>query len=60
MDPTPGLIAVPLMKGYILLLTEREVTAGVERGKRWRRRQAMLRRIKPGPRKPPERPAVTA
>jgi hypothetical protein len=59
MDPTPGLIAVPLMKGYILLLTEREITAGKRHGK-WRRRVDMLRRIERGPRKLPDRPILTA
>jgi hypothetical protein len=36
-DPPPGLNPVP-MKGAILLLTVSEVTAGVRRGKWWRRR----------------------
>jgi hypothetical protein len=39
----PGLIPVPL-KGAILLLTEAEFTAGVRRGKWFRRRQADARR----------------
>jgi hypothetical protein len=39
-----GLLAVPLSKGCILLLTAREFTAGVRRGKWWKRRAAMLKR----------------
>jgi len=39
-DPPPGLIPVP-MKGAVLLLTAAEFTAGVRRGKWWRRRAAM-------------------
>jgi hypothetical protein len=42
-DPPPGLIPIPL-KGAVLLLTQAEFTAGVRRGKWWRRRMAMLRR----------------
>ncbi len=42
-DPPPGLIPVP-MKGATLLLTAAEFTAGVRRGKWWRRRAAMERR----------------
>ena len=43
-DPPPDLIPVPLAKGCVLLLTEREYVAGIRRGKWWRRRQAMARR----------------
>jgi hypothetical protein len=42
-DPPPGLIPVP-MKGAVLLLTAAEFTAGVRRGKWWRRRVAMEHR----------------
>jgi hypothetical protein len=45
MDSPPGLIAVPLAKGCVLVLTEREYLAGIRRGKWWRRRQAMLQRL---------------
>jgi hypothetical protein len=43
MDPPPGLIPVPL-KGAVLLLTAAEFTAGLRRGKCWRRQTAMQRR----------------
>ena len=43
MDPPPGLISVP-MNGAVLLLTQAEFTAGMRRGKWWRRRMAMERR----------------
>jgi len=43
-DPPDGLLAVPFGKGCILLLTAQEVTAGIRRGKWWKRRQAMLAR----------------
>jgi hypothetical protein len=42
MDPSPGLIPVPL-KGTVLLLTQAEYLAGIRRGKWWRRRVAMER-----------------
>jgi hypothetical protein len=42
-DPPPGLIPVP-MKGAVLLLTAAEFTAGVRRGKWWRRQVAMEQR----------------
>jgi hypothetical protein len=42
-DPPPELIPVP-MKGAVLLLTQAEFTAGVRRGKWWRRQVAMLQR----------------
>jgi hypothetical protein len=34
-----GLLAVPLPKGCVLLLTPQEYLAGIRRGKWWRRRQ---------------------
>ena len=40
----PGLIPVPLTKGCVLLLPEREYTAGIRRGKWGRRTQAMAAR----------------
>jgi len=43
MNPPPGLIPVP-MKGAVLLLTQAEFTAGIRRGKWWRRRVTMERR----------------
>ena len=43
-DPPPGLIPVPLGKGCLLLLTEREFLARVKRGKWWRRSEAVLGR----------------
>jgi hypothetical protein len=42
-DPPPELIPIPL-KGAVLLLTQAEFTAGVRRGKWWRRRVAMEQR----------------
>jgi hypothetical protein len=39
MDPPPGLIVVPLAKGCLLPLTEREFVNGVHRGKWWWRRR---------------------
>jgi hypothetical protein len=42
-EPPPGLIPVP-MKGAVLLLTVPEFSAGIRRGKAWRRRVAMDRR----------------
>jgi hypothetical protein len=39
-----GLLPVPYGKGCLLLLTEREVTAGIRRGRWWKRRQAELKR----------------
>jgi hypothetical protein len=47
-DVPSGLIPVSL-KGAVLLLTEREFTAGIRRGKWWRRRQAEARRAISGP-----------
>lgn len=44
MDPRPRLIAVPVTKGCVLLLTEQEFTTGIRCGRGWRRRQAMLKR----------------
>jgi len=43
-DPPDGLLAVPLAKKCVLLLTPAEYLAGIRRGKRWRRRQTMLQR----------------
>jgi hypothetical protein len=40
-DPPPGMIPVPLAKGCVLLLTEREFTAGLKRGEWWKRRAAV-------------------
>jgi hypothetical protein len=44
LDPPPGLIPVPL-KGAVLLLTAPEFAAGIRRGKAWRRRAALTRRL---------------
>lgn len=44
-DPPPGLIAVPLGKACLLLLTQAEFRAGVKRGKTWRRREALAERV---------------
>ncbi len=43
-SPPDGLLAVPLAKGCLLLLTPKEYVAGLRRGKWWRRRQVMLQR----------------
>ncbi len=43
-EPPDGLLAVPFGKGCILLLTPQEVTAGIRRGKWWRRREVAVRR----------------
>lgn len=43
-EPPPGMVAVP-MKGAILLLTRPEYLAGLRRGKAWRRREALARRV---------------
>ena len=51
--PPPDLIPVPLAKGCVLLLTEREYVAGIRRGKWWRRRQAMARRGQATSERPP-------
>ncbi len=44
-DVPDGLLAVPYGKGCVLLFTPAEITAGIRRGKWWRRRQAMLARV---------------
>jgi len=43
-DPPPGLIPVPLGKQCLLLLTEREYLACLQRGKWWLRVTAIARR----------------
>ena len=44
--PPSGYIAVPLGKGgCILMLTTAEYTQAIARGKRWRRQEALRRRI---------------
>ena len=48
-EPPPGVIAVPLTKECLVLLTEREYVAGIRRGKWWRRRAAMERRGQAAP-----------
>ncbi len=52
-EPPPGLVPIQL-KGSVLLLTPKEFTAAVRRGKWWRRRQRMAERAnrqvsRPGP-----------
>jgi len=47
-DAPAGLLVVPFGKGCLLLLTPQEVTAGIRRGKWWRRRKAMLQRENAG------------
>jgi len=50
----PGrLLPVPYGTGCILLLTPQEGTAGIRRGKWWRRRQAMLAREQASRERPP-------
>lgn len=45
-ETPPGFVAVPVGKGCLLLLTDREYVQAVQRGKRFRRRAALARRIK--------------
>jgi hypothetical protein len=47
-DPPPGMIPVQLAKGCLLLLTDHEYRLGLQRGKWWRRRQAMQQRFESG------------
>jgi hypothetical protein len=56
-DFPDGLLAIPFGKGCLLLLTPQEVTAGIRRGKWWKRRQAMLQREADAV--PPETPRVS-
>ncbi len=55
-DPPDGLLAVPFGKGCVLLLTPREVTAGIRRGKWWRRRLADEKRAQAQPTTPRRAP----
>ncbi len=40
----PGLVAIPMAKGCILLLTGEEYARAIRRGKAWRRRAALAER----------------
>jgi len=40
-----GLVCVPLGKGCLLLLSKEEYVRAIKRGKAWRRREALAKRI---------------
>lgn len=52
LPPPTGLIAIPVGKGCVLLLTRDEYTRGLRRGKWWRRRVAREQRATRYPRVP--------
>jgi len=45
-DTPQGYVSVPVGKSCVLLLTDREYTQGLKRGKRWRRTQERMARTK--------------
>ena len=49
-EPPAGLIPVAVGKACVLLLTSAEFTAGLKRGKVWRRRVALAKRLVEQPR----------